>query len=70
MPNLKQSSSTKSKNRNKSLRQNEPATARRRQPIFEIQASETDDKSIKAFIEECFVPILAERFFAEQEKTK
>ncbi len=33
-----------------------------------IQAGESDDGAIREFINDCLVPILAERFMSEQEK--
>ncbi len=33
-----------------------------------IQAGESDEVAIREFINECLVPILAERFMSEREK--
>lgn len=66
MPKLKKESSKKSNDRKRSSRQNEPGISGRQQSRFDIQAGESDEEVIRAFIEECFVPILAEHFMRER----
>jgi hypothetical protein len=57
-------------NKKKSIRQHEPAIAGRKTSTITIQAGESDEGAIRAFISDCLVPILAERFMSEREKKK
>jgi hypothetical protein len=63
-------SNRKPNNKKESIRQHKPAMAGRKPSIIAIQAGESDEGAIRAFISDCLVPILAERFMSEREKKK
>ena len=66
MPKLKETINAKSINRTQSSKLSKHAKTKRGLAAFEIQAGDADEEAIKAFIEECFVPILAEQFMTDQ----
>ena len=66
MPKLKEKVNAKSINRTQSSKLSKRVKTKKGMAAFEIQAGDADEEAIKAFIEECFVPILAEQFMADQ----
>ncbi|MBB6147368.1 hypothetical protein HNQ77_005364 [Silvibacterium bohemicum] len=68
MPEPEKTSNNGSNNTRRPIRGNETEKTRRRGLTMIIQAGESDDGAIREFINDCLVPILAERFMSEQEK--
>ena len=64
----KKTFSKRSKDTRKPIRRHETAKAVRKPLTMIIQAGESDEVAIREFINECLVPILAERFMGEREK--
>lgn len=63
----KKTSSKRSKDIRKSIRQHETAKAGRKLLTMIIQAGESDEIAIREFLNECLVPILAKRFMSEKQ---
>jgi hypothetical protein len=68
MPELKKTSSKGSNNEKKPIRQHGTAKAGRKPLTIAIQAGESDERAIRGFINDCLIPILAERFLSDREK--
>jgi len=67
MSKTKAAFSKKSNDTRKPIRRRETAKAGRKPCTMMIQAGESDEVAIREFINECIVPILAERFMGRRE---
>jgi hypothetical protein len=70
MPELKKTSSKESNNEKKPIRQHRTAKAGRKPLTIAIQAGESDERAFRWFINDCLIPIFAERFISDREKNK
>jgi hypothetical protein len=70
MPELKKASSKGSNNEKKRIRQHGIVKAGRKPLTIAIQVGESDERAIRGFINDCLIPILAERFMSDREKKK